>query len=324
MVENDRILVVGRAAYLVDFCISDEFSVTVKKDNKNIITNGTDIKRTFGGMGANVAYGLAILGSHPIIVSQVGYDFDCFFQQHLEKAGVVVRVFIDNEKETACVYEIKDKTDENLTIHQDNSYRFFGERDIQEKFESGELESVDSVFIGTGKAEADAKFISTVHEQNKRLPIIYSFDSNITELTKWRLTQIFDKITVLVCTEDELKIIEERLKQTCDEILANSKRLKYIISMILRSKTIIHSKDFKIKVAEGPAEEVLSEETWKDAFRAGLTYGVSLKKPIDEAAKIGSALASYAIETRDNQKYSPSFEQVSLRAFEVKTSRKNK
>lgn len=324
MVENDRILVVGRAAYLVDFSISDEFSVTSKNNNKNIITNGTDIKRTFGGMGANVAYGLAILGSHPVIVSQVGYDFDCFFRHHLEKAGIVVRVFIDNEKETASVYEIKDKTDETLTINQENSYRFFAERDIQEKFEAGEFETIDSVFIGTGKVEADAKFISTIHEQNKRLPIIYSFDSNITESTKWRLTQIFDKITVLVCTEDELRIIEERLKQTCDEILANSKRLKYIISMVLRSKTIIHSKDFKIKVAEGPAEEVLSEEIWKDAFRAGLIYGVSLKKTIDEAAKIGSALASYAVETRENQKYSPSLEQVSLRAFEVKTSRKDK
>ena len=97
-----------------------------------------------------------------------------------------------------------------------------------------------------------------------------------------------------------------------------------IKKIISQSALNILIKDFKIKVAEGPAEEVLSEKIWKDAFRAGLTYGVSLKKPIDEAAKIGSALASYAVETRENQKYSPSLEQVSLRAFEVKTSRKDK
>jgi adenosine kinase len=324
LIEDNKILVVGKAAYIVDFSISDDFPVGSKKDDKTMITTGTDLKRTYGGMGANVAYGLAILGSKPIIVSQGGYDFDCFYRSHLENVGVVVRLFIDEEKETSCFYEIKDKMDEVLTINQENSYRYFAERDILEKFEPGELELIDCAFVGTGKAEADTKFITTIHEQNKRLPIIYSFDSNITELTKWRLTQIIDKITILVCTEDELKIVEERLKQSCGEILANSKRLKYIISMVLRSKIIIHSKDFKIKVAEGPAEEILSEEIWKDAFRAGLTYGISLKKPIDEAAKIGSALASYAVETRENQKFSPSLEQVNLRGFEVKTSRKNR
>ncbi|MFX0125535.1 MAG: PfkB family carbohydrate kinase, partial [Candidatus Hodarchaeota archaeon] len=163
-----------------------------------------------------------------------------------------------------------------------------------------------------------------VHDLNKRLPVIYSPDLNIHELTKWRLTQIFDKITILICTEDELRLIEERMKQNCDEILINSKRLKYIVSMIERSRIIIFSKEFKVKVSEGPAEEALSEDFWHDAFRAGLIYGISLKKPIEEAARIGSALASYAVETRENHQYSPSLEQVSLRAFEVKTSKKEK
>jgi len=119
-----------------------------------------------------------------------------------------------------------------------------------------------------------------------------------------------------------LKLIEERMKQKCPDILVNSQRLKYIISLVDRSRIIIFSKEFKVKVSEGPAGEVLSHDFWYDAFRAGVIYGVSLKKPIEEAAKLGSALASYAVETRENQQYSPSLEQVSLRAFEVKTTRK--
>lgn len=324
MVKKDKILVVGKAAYHFEFSISDEFSILTNKDNKNTTTNGTDVKRTFDGMAANIAYGLSILGSHPIIVSQGGYDFDCFYRPHLEKAGIEVRPFIDPEKETACWYKIRDKQGNVLIIHQDNCYRFFAESNLEEKFKSDEFQSLDSVFIGTGKVEADTKFLSVVNEQNKRLPVIYSPDSNIHELTKWRLSQIFNKITVLVCTEDELRVIEERMKQTCNEILTNSKRLKYIISMMFREKIVIHSKEFKMKVSEGPAAEVLSDDSWQDAFRAGIVYGVSLKKPIDEAAKIGSALASYAVENRENQQYSPSLEQVSLRAFEVKTKRKEK
>lgn len=319
MAKRNKILVIGKVAYHLEFSISDEFSILTSRNDKNTTINGTDVKRSFGGMAANVAYGLAILGSHPIIVSQGGFDFDWVYRPHLKKSGIDVRLFIDPEKETACWYKIKDEQDNVLTIQQENCYRFFPERNLEENFESDEFQTLDSVFIGTGKAEADTKFISTVYEKNKRLPVIYSPDSNTHELTKWRLSQIFDKITVLVCTEEELKLIEERMKQTCDEILKNSKRLKYIISMVLRSKTVIHSKELKVKVSEGPSEEVLSTEHWQDALRAGIIYGVSLKKPIDEATKIGSALASYAVENRETQQYSPSLEQVILRAFEVKT-----
>lgn len=318
-----QILVIGKVTYHFDFSISSEFSIICNKDNKNPTTVGTDVKRTFGGMGANVAYGLAILGSHPIIVSQVGPDFDWIFRPHLEKTGIDVRVFTHSEKETACYYRIKDEQDKTLIVDQENSYRFFAERNLAEQLESSEFQTLDTIFVGTGKVEADIKFISKVQEQANRVPIVYSPDLNMNELVKWRLSQILDKITVLVCTEKELEIIEERMKQTSNEILANSRRLIYIVSMVERSKIVIHSKEFKMKVSKGPAEEVLAEEFWWDAFRAGLVYGISLKKPIDEAAKIGSALASYAVETRENQQYSPSLEQVTLRAFEVKITQKS-
>jgi len=319
---ENRILVVGKVYYYLDFSISDNFTLIGSEEEKKPVTSASDVKRVLNGMGANIAYGLAILGSYPIIVSQVGYDFNWFHQPHLERLGIDVRPFIHSEKETACLYEIKDDQNKSLQIFQENSYNFFAERDVEGQLKSNEFQALSAVFIGTGKVEADSKFISKVYDLNKRLPVIYSPDTNIQELTKWRLTQILDKISVLICTEDELNLIEERMKQRSPDILVNSQRLKYIIALIDRSRIIVFSKEFKMKVSEGPADEVLSPDFWFDAFRAGVIYGVSLKKPIEEAAKLGSALASYAVETRENQQYSPSLEQVSLRAFEVKTTRK--
>ncbi|MFX0016611.1 MAG: PfkB family carbohydrate kinase [Promethearchaeota archaeon] len=318
------ILVIGKVAYHFDFSINNEFLTITDPDTKNPTTTAADVKRIFNGMGANIAYGLAILGSSPILVTQVGRDFDWFYLPHLRSVGIDVRPFIDPEKETACKYTIKDNHNHIINIFQENSYHFFAERELEANLDLNEFQDLNVVFIGTGKVEADTKFVSKINKLNKKLPIIYSPDSNVHELTKWRITQIFDKISVLVCTEDELRLIEDRMKQPCDEILQNSQRLKYIVSMIQRSRILIFSKEFKLKISEGPAEEVLSENAWYDAFRAGLTYGIALKKPIEEAAKIASALASYAVETRENQKYSPSLEQVSLRAFEVKTTQKEK
>lgn len=317
------ILVIGKVFYGLEFSISEKFSLLASEESVGSTTVGSDVNRVFGGTAGNVAYGLALLGAPPILVSQVGNDFDWFYRSHMEKHEVEMRLFINPERETACQYKITDAQEKVFKILQDNSYRFLAEGDLDEQLDPLMYQDFTAVFISTGKVEADAKFISTIHNYNKRLPLIYSPDANVHELTKWRLSQIFEKITVLVCTEDELKLIEERMKVSRDEILANTKRLKYLISIHQRSKIVIHAKEIQIKVSEGPAEEILSDDGWQDAFRAGLIYGISLKKPIDEAAKIGSALASYAVETREYQEYSPSLEQVSLRAFEVKTISKN-
>ncbi|MFX0087011.1 MAG: PfkB family carbohydrate kinase [Candidatus Hodarchaeota archaeon] len=315
-------IVIGKLAYKLCFSISGKLSDFSTDIEETRIIESSDINRQYGGMAGNIAYGLSILGVSPIIISQVGRDFDWYYRPHLEKLGIKIKVFTDPERETACWYEIQDELEEKLVIEQDNSYRFFAEKKIDEILEENDFKLINAAFVGTGKVEADIKFISDLLKQNIKIPIIYSPDSNAQELTKWRLSNIFNQITVMICTEDELKNIEHRMKISRDEILSNSKRIKYIISLYERSKIIINSKETKIKVSEGPAEEILSNDLWQDAFRAGIVYGVSLKKPIEEAAGIGSALASYAVETRECQKYSPSFEQVSLRSFEVKIIKK--
>ncbi len=314
-------LVIGKIAYGLQFTILDKFD-TLKEDRINYVSKSKDVTRIFMGMAANVAYGLSLLGIRPIIVSQVGYDFDWHYRHHFEKLGIEIRIFKDLERETACFYTIQDNQGKCLVINQENSYRFFAERELKEKISPEEFQNLSVVFISTGKAEADSKFISYVYEQNQSVPLIFCPDGNVDNLTKWRLTQILEKTTILLCKEEELVMIEKQMKQDRKKILVNSKRLKYIVSFISRERTIIYSSDYVIKVSEGPSEEVISVNNWQDAFLAGIIYGVSLKKPIQEAAKLGSALASYATEKRHYQEYSPSSEQITLRAFEVKTIRK--
>lgn len=315
-------LIVGKLSYKMQFSISCKFSDVTSQDNHVRMIDGTDVRRQFGGMAGNVAYGLSILDGNPYIISQVGKDFDSFYRSHLENLGVKLKLFVDSEKETACSYEILDEESEKVYIKQDNSYRLFAENNLETVMENEDYTNFGSVFICTGITEADVKFISEISKLNYRIPIIYSPDSNIHELTKWRLSNILEHINILICTEEELQMIEQRMKQTRDEFLTNFTGLKYIISMEERKKIVIYSLKFKIKVSEGPAEEVLSTEHWQDAFRAAIVYGVSIKKPIEETAKIGSALASYAVETREFHKYSPSLEQVTLRSFEVNSIKK--
>ncbi|MHA1330735.1 MAG: PfkB family carbohydrate kinase [Candidatus Hodarchaeales archaeon] len=311
-------LVIGKIGFDLDFSVSDNIF-----DNKTTQFRATDMKRIFSGLAANIAYGVSILGGKPVIISIVGRDFDLYYRKYLENKGIALKLFYDNERETACIFNISSPEDRILHIKQNNSYRFFAEKDIIPILSNSEVNNLSVVFIGTGIIEADVKFVSDIHKLNDRIPLIYSPDLAPKSFVKWRLNQILQKISILVCKEDELIQFEKILGLGRQQIIETSKRLKYIITIHDRSKIVIHSKDLMTKVSDAPAEKIVSDKGWYDAFRAGLVYGVSLKKPIIEAAKIGSGLASYSVEKDSFQNYDPSLEQVTLRAFEVKTISKN-
>ncbi len=315
---ND-VLVIGKIMSWQQISISDSIENLL---NRSIEKHElSDTKWANCGMGLEVATGLAILGSFPILVSEVGQDYDLLFQDHFNDYNVQLKLFRRNDKFTATLIEISDEKGGKIRLNQDNAYKYLAENDLSSIMDLNLVNTLNGVFIATGRVEADVKFILDIFESNPKIPILYSPDGNINELTNWRIKQILEKISILICSEEELQKIESTLHLNRREILSSEQysRLKYIISMEHRDRTIIHSYTKKIKISAGPADEVLSEVGWMNAFRAGLIHGVSSKKPIEEAAKLGSALASYAVETREFQPYFPSIEQVTLRSYEVQS-----
>jgi len=322
---KSNIIVIGKIAYKLKFKLSKDFATVTDTKRSNDYENVGDLKRELGGMASNIVYGLSVLKSTPTLVSQVGRDFDYFYKPYFDKIGVHLKLFYDNEKETACLYYLTDEMNQLVVLQQNNSYTYFAEQSLKDKQLLNSNSDYSVAFVGTGKVEADVKFISELHEAKTSFPIIYSLDNNLSEITQWRLTQILDKISVLICDELELQALEEKAKENRNEILKKYPRLKYIISLEDRDRIIIYSKEMKMKVSEGPIDDPESEfpAHWKDAFKAGIIYGISSKQPISETAKLAASLASYSVEVRGDHKYSPSVEQVQLRAFEVKVIRKN-
>ncbi len=322
---NSDIIVIGKVAHKLEFSLPKNISLAMEDKDSNGYENVGDLKRMIGGVASNIVYGLTVLGSQPTLVSQVGRDFDCFYKSYFDKLGVNLELFYDQEKETACIYYLMDEMNQLTVLQQNNSYTHFAEHTLKEKISFNDNSEYSVAFVGTGKVEADVKFLSELSEMKKSFPIIYSLDNNLSEITQWRLSQILDKISVLICEESELKVLEERAKTNRNEMIKRHIRLKYIISLEHRDRIIIYSQEMKMKVSEGPTDDPESDLSapWRDAFKAGIIQGISNKKPIDETAKLAASLASYSVEERGDHHYSPSVEQVQLRAFEVKISSKN-
>ena len=322
--KNDPI-VIGKISHKLSFSFPNNFASSFNLEKADFINNLGELNREIGGLATNVVYGLSVMGSKPTLISQVGRDFNWFYKNYFEELGVKLKLFFDEEKETSCMYYLTDIDQHLVTLQQDNCYTFFAEQSLKDIISFDGQNRYSVAFVATGKVEADVKFISELYESNQNFPLIYSPDNNLEEVTQWRLSQILDKISVLICDESELLIIEKKINKSTSEIISEYPRLKYIISLKNPERILIHSKAMKSKVSIAPTDnpDIELSTPWKDAFRAGIIMGISEKRPIDETAKLAASLASYSIEGHGDHHYSPSIEQVKLRAFEVKFVTKN-
>ena len=318
---ND-VLIIGKIAHKIVFNLLNEFNAISQSDVNHSMLHAGEARREFDGMALNVAYGLFVLGCTPSLVSLAGGDFEWYFKPYFNQIGVHQRVFVDFNRETACNYHLIDETDKKIIIKQNNCYNYIAEQSLDDNLTGSDLQQFTTAFVGTGKIEADVKFSSFLHQNNSNLPIIYSPDENIKEISKWRLSQLLELISVLICEESELQLLESKAKEKRSDFLNKYPRLKYIVSIENRAKTLIQSKGMKMKVSDGPATDPRPIMDWKDALRAGFIFGIANKKPIGDAAKLASSLASYCVESDGNHHYSPSIEQVQLRAYEVKVVQK--
>ena len=305
---SSDILVIGKIAYNLKFKIYSDFTNFTESN----MHQGGETHRDYDGMASNIVYGLTVLGSTPTVTSIVGKDFDWNLKPFFEQLGIDLKVFQDSEQESACHYYLTDENDHHIILQQNNCYNYLAEHSLDDKIPPRFLNQYTVVFVGTGKVEADIKFLKYIHETGKGIPIVYSPDENIIEVSQWRFSQILDRISILICTETELRLLEEKAKETRSDFLQKYPRLKYIISMDTRFKVIVHSKELNIKVTDGPITDEITIEGWQDVFRAGIVFGVSKKKPIEETAKLAASLASYYVESLGHYKYSPSVEQVQL------------
>src|SRR3989344_2418014 len=124
-----RPLVVGSVAFDMIFGIHGKIQdeILVEKDGKlgrqNLMFTAKSRERFFGGTGGNIAYGLGLLNTKPLLFSLAGQDFESSgFGPHLKKAGVDSRVVINPKGWTATFYGMSDELGQQIGVYQPNAY----------------------------------------------------------------------------------------------------------------------------------------------------------------------------------------------------------
>ena len=291
-----KILVSGSLAYdrIMDF--PGKFADHILPDKihvLNVCFTVNSLKEKFGGTAGNISYSLALLGERPLILAAAGKDFDRYEawlnEHHLSMQGI--RRVADEL--TAGAYITTDQADNQITGFNPGAMKY------PSLFEfDGVDPEVTLAIIAPGNLEDMIAYARTCKEKD----VSYIFDpgQSIPALPRDLLVEAITGSSLLISNDYELEMIMRATGEEKAKLLA---RTSGIVTTLGEDGSLICTLSQEAKISATRPSRVVDPTGAGDAYRAGLIKGLAMKKDLSEAARMGAACASYAVECHGTQEH---------------------
>jgi adenosine kinase len=247
----------------------------------NVAFHVPQLRRTFGGCAANIAYNLRLLGDDPLVLATVGgADFD-EYAAWLDRCGVRrdwIRPLAGES--TAGAYITTDLDDNQIIgFHPGAMDRAHEVRveDVAEPVELGIVSPNGRRAMVEHARALKARGVPTIVDPGQGLPI----------LAREELAEMIEGAFVYVVNDYEWSLTVERSGLTGDAIAS---RAQAVIVTRGAQGSLLRRGDDVVEVPAVPAERVIDPTGAGDAYRAGLLHGLSRGLPLETAARVGSLL----------------------------------
>ncbi|MFI5063863.1 MAG: carbohydrate kinase family protein [Streptosporangiales bacterium] len=261
----------------------------------SFLVDGLEIRR--GGVAANIAFGLGVLGLKPLLIGAVGADFApyrAWLSEHgVDCAGVRESV-IAHTARFVCTTD----TDGNQ-IASFYPGAMTEDADIELAPIVAAAGGLDLVLIG---ASDPAAMLSHTQEcRDLGIPFAADLSQQLPRLAEPEVRALVDGAAYLFCNEYEEALIERKSTwsgpQILDRVGARVTTLGPAGARIERAG--------QPPVLIGPVPEVRKADPTGtgDAFRSGFLAAVAWGLSLERAAQLGNMLAVHVLETVGTQEY---------------------
>lgn len=292
-----QIFVSGSLAYDRIMSFPGKFADHILPDKIHILNvcfmvDGLDER--FGGTAGNIAYNLTLLGEKPLILAAAGKDFDNY-EKWLRQLGLSLQGIRHVDEElTAGAYITTDKSDNQITGFNPGAMKH------PSRFDFSRVAPDPAVaIISPGNLTDMQEYARVYREQN--IPYIFDPGQAIPAFKGHQLAEMLTGAMALVSNDYELEMIMSATEMTREDILG---RCGAIITTLGEKGSLVHQNGEVATVQAVPVMRCVDPTGAGDAYRAGLLKGLSMGKPLAEAAKLGSTCASYAVEYLGTQEHS--------------------
>lgn len=257
-----------------------------------------DLEVRRGGCAANMAFGLAALGAHPVLVAAVGEDF-ADYRSWLERHGVdCVSLHYSDSRHTARFICTTDQSHAQIASFYAGAMS--EARQIELKPIADRVGRPDLVVVGPNDPEA------MLRHTEECLSRGYAFAADPSQQLAWSdgptIRRLVDGATYLLSNEYEASLTEQKTGWSTGDIL---ERVGTRVVTLGAAGVRIERKGEEPIIEHAlPGVEAVEPTGVGDAFRAGFLGAVVAGLSLRSAAQIGSVLAAYVVEGVGTQEYS--------------------
>lgn len=275
-----------------------------KLDSLSISIFLEDLKDAQGGVGANIAYTLALLGEEPILVGSVGKD-GLLYMEKLAHHGVNISHVFESELPTAAFNVITD-ADQNQVggfypgaMFDSDSLSFTPWKD------TGAI-----AVVAPHDPKAMKRQVQECRDLGMRL--CYDIGQQVSNLPGDEMRDGVEAAEILILNEYELDVVAKKTELSIEQIKS---QVPIVITTLGKNGSIIEGKTVEspIKIGIVTPTQIADPTGAGDAYRSGFLYGLARGWPLKQCAQLGAATAAYSVETVGTQAHGFTTEEITDR-----------
>lgn len=287
-------LVAGSIAFDTLLAYDGSFADGIDTENLDKLSVGyvtRHLVRHHGGTAANIAWNLSLLKQKVLISASVGHDGDEYLKRLKEKGIDVslVKQHADHVTSTAIVGT--DSDERQITFYHPGA-------DIETKAPdiSSLKDDLSHVLVSPHSTTAMLQTARVCQEHG--VPYIFDPGQQSLQFAHDDLLRIVKGSNALICNAYEWGLLRESLGWTAEE------SLNYAGILIVTHGghgVNIQTQEGSIQIPAVPAKKLINPTGAGDAFRAGFISGLGHGLELRDAARLGSAIASFVVECEGPQ-----------------------
>ncbi len=284
-----RIVVTGSIAidYIMSFPGRFRDYIIADTDKVSLSFLVDEMHRVRGGTAANIAYSLALLGEHPLMMATAGEDFGDY-RRFLEAHGV----------DTSAVKSIPGLYTASFFVNTDIEQNQIATFYAGAMARAGELsfhdlpQRPDWAIIAPNAPEAMANYPRECRELG--IHYIYDPSQQIARMDAETLRDGLHKADILIVNDYEYALLKK--KTGLDDLTLRSEVKEAVVVTRGPDGSTIWAEGRRWDLPIAPPKAEVDPTGVGDAYRAGLLKGLALGLPWPICGRIGALAAAYVIE----------------------------
>jgi adenosine kinase len=251
-----------------------------------------------GGIAANIAFGMGLLGLRPALVGAVGADFDIDFRSWLERHGVDTGSV--HVSETAHTARFVCTTDQDMCqIASFYAGAMSEARNIELQPVATRLGGLDLVIVSPNDPMAMVRH--TEEARQRGYAFVADPSQQLARMSGEEIRTLIEDAAYLITNDYEKDLLESKTGLSDEAVLD---RVAVRITTLGKNGVRITGNGMDpIHVPVAQEMRAYDPTGVGDGFRSGFFAALSWGLPLERAAQVGSMLATLVLETVGTQEY---------------------